>query len=179
MNNVVSSTIFSHKLSFLTLHRLDSILVRHRIAECIVPTLHAAATAAESALHAAVLATLKRANVVVSDHFFAIERSAGANAKTERARCAAELLSLTESQPSTITGVTLPGTSTTGVELLNGMPLCTLLAAELACRELGLLGSPSALTNGRGVPDGPVGGFQLACGQCGHDFLGAVLALAQ
>jgi hypothetical protein len=153
--------------------RLESLLVRHRIAECLVTNPSSTPATFSSPILTRVLDILKRSNVVVvqpSDVLRAAITGSTTdgttrNTKAEQLRCVAELRSLTEDPTLSESTAT---SSTEGTDFLQHLPLCALQAAEAACRHLRLLGpgQKTGTTRGYRLIYGKIPAWHLLVGGC-------------
>jgi hypothetical protein len=151
--------------------RLESLLVRHRTAECLVTNPSSTPATSSSPILTRVLDILKRSNVVVvqpSDVLRAAITGSNAdgttrNTKADQLRCVAELRSLTEDPTLSESTAT---SSTEGIDFLQHLPLCALQAAEAACRHLRLLGpgQKTGTTRGYGLIYGKIPAWRLLVG---------------
>jgi hypothetical protein len=138
--------------------RLESLLVRHRIAECLLTS----TPTTSSPVLTRVLEILKRNDVVVvqpSEITKAVITGSSAdgttrNTKADQLRSVAELRSLTEDPTLSESTAT---SSMEGIDFLQHLPLCALQAAEAACRHLRLLGP--------GQKTGTTRGYRLLYGK--------------
>lgn len=128
-------------------------LVQHHIVECLVctpgttaSTTSTTATTATATLvsesRSVVLAMLKRNNVVVHHATASVAKSD----KIEQARCLAELSSLVDTSSSSLYTETAAAGHPDCLTFLHHMPSCAVVAAEAACRHLGLLTTTASST---------------------------------